>query len=193
VWRGDADRQDGTLMSFLYNYVSLGLVLLAVLLLLAWRSFRRRDFRALAIVVAAILLWVPFEMSRPFVGHGYVTGTEVRRVERSTSPRETEDVDFIYTRGWGGDQQFRNEDSWLFLKRNADDVYGVAKSIEGKPEEARTFIATGVRNYLASWHPNLISLKPTLAWVVFAAHYLLWLAVFGGLLLAYVRARRPVD
>lgn len=180
-------------MGFLYNYVSLGLVLLVVLLLLAWRSVRQRDVRAVAIMAAAIVLWVPFEMTRPFVGHGYVTGTEVRRVERSTSPRETEDVDFIYMRGWGGDQQFRNEDSWLFLKRNADDVYGVAKSIDGKPEEARTFIATGVRNYLASWHPNLISLKPTLAWVVFVAHYLFWLAVFGGLLLAYARVRRPVD
>jgi hypothetical protein len=177
-------------MDFLYDYVSIGVLLLAVLLVLAWRALRARDLRALAVLGVAIALWVPFEWSRPYVGHGHVTGTEVRRVTRSDAARETEDVDFIYIRGWGGDQQFRNEDSWLFLKRNADDVYGVAKSLEGNAAETRTYIASGVRNYLASWHPNLISLRPTLAWVVFAAHYLFWIAVFGGLLGLYVQMRR---
>jgi hypothetical protein len=177
-------------MNLLYNHVSIGLVLLAVLLALAWRAFRAGDLRALAVVGLMLALWVPFEWSRPYVGHGHVTGTEVRRVASSASPRETEDVDFIYMRGWGGDQQFRNEDTWLFLKRNADDVYGFAKSIEGRPEEARTFIATGVRNFLLSWHPNMISLRPTLAWVVFAAHYLVWIVLFGSLFALYARLRR---
>jgi len=177
-------------MNFLYAYFSLGFVLLLVLLVLAWRALAARRFAAFAVALVAILLWGPFEWARPFVGHGYVTGTEVRRVPRSDAARTTDDVDYIYTRGWGGDGQFRNEDSWLFLKRNADDVYGYAKSIEGKPDQARTFIATGARNYLLSWHPNVISLRPTLAWIMFGLHYLFWLALFGGLLALYARAHR---
>jgi hypothetical protein len=177
-------------MSFAYNHFSIGFVLLAILLWLAWRAVRARDWRAAAVMALALAIWPAFEWSRPYVGHGHVTGTEVRRVAGSADPRETEDVDFIYIRGWGGDQQFRNEDTWLFLKRNADDVYGFAKSIEGRPEEARTFIATGARNYLLSWHPNMISLRPTLAWVVFVAHYAFWTAVFGALLVVHARLRR---
>jgi hypothetical protein len=177
-------------MDFLYDYFSIGFLLLALLLVLLWSSIRARRFRAAAVIAVALALWVPFEWSRPFIGHGYVTGTEVRRVQGSSSAQETVDVDFIYTRGWGGDEQFRNEDTWLFLKRNSDDVFGYAKAIEGKPELATTFIATGARNYLVSWHPNMLSLKPTLAWVVFIAHYAVWIAVFGGLFILYGRQRR---
>jgi len=177
-------------MNLLYNFTSIGVLLLFVLLALALRELRARRFRALAVIVAALLIWIPFEFARPYVGHGFVTGTEVRRVAILDNSRQTEDVDFIYLNGWGGDQQFRNEDTWLFLKRNSDDIYGYAKSVEGKPETARTFIATGVRNYLTSWHPNMVSLTPSLAWGVFVAHYLFWAAVFGFLFVLYERARR---
>lgn len=177
-------------MNFLHSYTSIGVLLLAVLLFLGWRAAASRNWRAVAIMVAAVILWVPFEYSRPFVGNGYVTGTEVRRIPNPDRPAATDDVDFIYMKGWGGDSQFRNEDTLLFLKWNTDDVYGYAKSIEGKPEETRTYIATGVRNYFLSWHPNMISLRPTLAWVMFVLHYAVWLAVFGVLLVLYFRARR---
>ena len=177
-------------MNLLYDHFSLGFLLLALLAWLAWRAIAARNFGAAAVALLALLLWGPFEWARPYVGHGYVTGTEVRRVPRSDAQRTTDDVDYIYTKGWGGDSQFRNEDSWLFLKRNSDDLYGYAKSIEGKPDEARTFIATGARNYLVNWHPNMLSLHPTLAWAVFVLHYLVWIAVFGGLIGVYVRLRR---
>lgn len=177
-------------MNFLYSYTSIGVLLLPVLLFLAWRAVKARQWRAVAIMLAALILWVPFEYSRPFVGHGYVTGTEVRRIPNPGQPAATDDVDFIYMKGWGGDSQFRNEDTLLFLKWNTDDVYGYAKSIEGKPEQTRTFIATGVRNYVLSWHPNMISLRPTLAWVMFVLHYAVWVVVFGFLLVLYGRARR---
>jgi hypothetical protein len=177
-------------MEVLHTYTSIGVPLLILLLWLAWRSLAAGSWRAFAIVLVMLIIWVPFEVTRPFVGHGYVTGTEVRRVPNPQNPNTTDDVDHVYIRGWGGDEQYRNEDSPLFLKWNTDDLYGYAKSIEGKPAELRTYVATGARSFLLSWHPNILSLRPSFIWVTFVAHYLFWLVVFTFLMSMYREARR---
>lgn len=51
-------------------------------------------------------------------------------------------------------RKYRNEDSWLIFKRNSGDIQ--SKLIVGKMYAIKSY---GVRSYLFSWYPNIISIK----------------------------------
>ena len=94
----------------------------------AWWKVRKGQ-RGLGIALLAVTLtaWPFWEWARPHVIHGVITGTEVKRVDHDHNPAtQTKDVRFIYAHA-ERDFQFRNEDSWLWIKVNSDSIFGRAK------------------------------------------------------------------
>jgi hypothetical protein len=123
----------------------------------AWKIRSGQTAFGIALIVFTLLAWPPWQWARPHVVYASITGTEVKRVDHDRdASTPSRDVRYIYAND-GRDRQFRNEDSWLWLKVNSDSTFGRAKRLEDGDEKA-WIVYYGLRSNLLSWHPNVLSL-----------------------------------
>ena len=136
------------------------IVLLAVLVLafILWR--RGAPVLAIAALVVGIPLWFGWEYARPTWTTGVITGTQVRRSDPDARGN-TRDIQYIYMRKRSSDrgQEFHNEDSWWWLKRNSDRVFNDAQTARDRNTEV-TVMWNRWRSTLFSWFPNAIAIGP---------------------------------
>ena len=171
------------------------------LLLLGFLGFGFWNYRSgqktvgVALIIVTLLVWPAWQWARPHVIHANITGTEVKRVDHDGVDRTpTRDVRYIYAND-GRDRQFRNEDSWLWLKVNSDTTFGRAKRLENS-EERVWIVYYGWRSNLFSWHPNVMSLTeqfPFVSSVRMALFYGLSVLLWGGIAWLALRLRRDND
>lgn len=149
----------------------------------------------IALIVITLLLWPGWQWTRPHVIHANITGTEVKRVDHDSSDlTPTRDVRYIYAND-GRDRQFRNEDSWLWLKVNSDSTFGRAKRLENSDDLA-WIVYYGWRSNLFSWHPNVLSVTerfPFVSTVRMTLFYGLSLLLWGGIAWLALKIRQKSD
>jgi hypothetical protein len=148
-----------------------------------WKIRAGQTAFGIALIVITLLAWPVWQWARPHVVYAAITGTEVKRVDHDSNDRTpSRDVRYIYAND-GRDRQFRNEDSWLWLKVNSDSTFGRAKRLEDTKDRA-WIVYYGWRSNLFSWHPNVLSLTerfPFVSTVRMIIFYGLSLVLWGGI------------
>jgi hypothetical protein len=140
----------------------------------------------------------------------HVTDADVMRKDRDISPSQqssqiplTRDVYYIYGDDTSNNisHKYENEDNAWYLKFNSGDVQAQAKSLA---QNRGTGLITyyGWRNYIFSWFPNIISLRPVPAdtkpssfWMIFAntVYFLFFGALIGAWELRQYRKRKAAS
>ena len=142
--------------------------------------FKKNKATGIIWLVVLSAVWMVFEIARPHVTYETITGTEVRRIdEDGLGPLPSVDVQFIYT----ADQAFQNMDSWWWLKKNSDNLYRDAKTIEGT-DQPMWIVYNGARSTPLSWWGNIIGMGtsfPMFTAVRMFVFYLIALFVIGGI------------
>jgi len=142
------------------------------------KLFKSSKVMGVAGLVALGIIWVGFEIVRPHVTHEAITGTEVRRIDKDgLGPLPSVDVQFIYT----ADQAYQNRDSWWWLKKNSDNLYRDAKTIEGT-EDPVWIVYNGARSTPLDWWGNIIGMGqsfPMFTALRIAIFYLIALILIG--------------
>jgi len=176
-------------------YLSIGYILLLAIFVLAFILWRRGGpVLAVAALVVGIPLWFGWEYARPTWTTGVITGTQVRRSDPDARGN-TRDIQYIYMRKRSSDrgQEFHNEDSWWWLKRNSDRVFNDAQTARDRNTEV-TVMWNRWRSTLFSWFPNAIAIGPAGSWplwsirtdIFYGLSFFLWLGYFY----AFFRLRR---
>jgi hypothetical protein len=124
--------------------------------------------RKIGVAVAVLIaLFVAFNLVyfMPRATMGRITGTEVKRVDRSSSATGTEktrDVRYVYATELDSGKAivFRNEDNAFYLKFDSGDVAAEASKLASNDVDEIALIQYyGVRVALFHAYPNVISIK----------------------------------
>ena len=119
---------------------------------------------AIAVLVA---LFVAFNLVyfMPRATKGTITGTEVKRMDRSgstTGEQKTRDVRYVYATELDSKRaiSFRNEDNAFYLKFDSGDVAAEASKLASNGvEEVALIEYYGIRAAIFHSYPNIISIK----------------------------------
>ena len=149
----------------------------------AWKIRGGQRAAGIALIVFTLIAWPVWQWARPHVTYADITGTEVKRVDHDRNvSTPTRDVRYIYAND-GHDRQFRNEDSWPWVKFNTDSTFGRAKRLEDS--EAKAWIVYyGLRSNFLSWHPNVLSVTerfPVISTVRMVIFYGLSVVFWGAI------------
>lgn len=139
--------------------------------LLIWK---RSKLAALLLIVVSLGWGTAWQTVRPHLSIQTPTGSDVIRVD--VDGAGSHDVRYIYT----AETEFRNEDTWWWLKRDTGPLTNTANQMRAAGESG-LFMSYGLRFPLFSMYPNVVAINPVgYSWIFFSIYTVLLLLPFAG-------------